>query len=227
MWYHQYVYDHEARTLIGRFEELYREGAAKGLDAWHQDALDVREDVALAEYAVADVRGDLLLRTVVDLGCGKGVLARRLFADVDSYLGIDVSETAVTTARLSFPTMEFVQSNVQTGEDLLRVVSQRFATDLDLFFCCQTLSFMDDWSGILEYATRRFKAIVIVLYLPPDPIGYIKSFGSLIDEVGRNFSEIRCRFSPSGTHLAISGRCARACDKSVDEWIDRQAALIA
>lgn len=227
MWYHQYVYDHESRKLIGQFEDLYREGATNGLDAWHQDALDVREDVALAQCAVAEVRVDRPLRTVVDLGCGKGVLARHLFADVERYLGIDVSETAVATARSSFPTMEFVQSNVQTGEDLSRVVSHRCATDLDLFFCCQTLSFMDDWSGILEQATRSFKAVVVVLYLPPNPIGHIKSFGSLVDEVGRNFSEISCRFSPSGSHLAISGRCVRPSDDAVDESHDRHVALIA
>jgi hypothetical protein len=49
MWYHKYVYDERSRTLVGEFEELYRDGAHKGLDAWHQDSLSLREDVVIAE----------------------------------------------------------------------------------------------------------------------------------------------------------------------------------
>lgn len=217
MWYQKYVYDQSSRTLIGRFEDLYREGAATGLDAWHQDALDAREDVELARFALTDIRGNRRLRTVLDLGCGKGVLAHYLFADAERYIGIDVSDTAVVTARANFSSMEFVQSDIQTGEDLLRVISECHATNLDLFFCSQTLSFMEDWKGILEQVARSFEAVVVVLYLPPNPIGYIKSFGNLVDEVGRNFSEINCRFSPSRTHLAITGRCAQVNDVVTDD----------
>jgi len=209
MWYHQFVYDADARKLIGKFEELYRDGDEKGLDAWHQDALDLREDVVIAKSILGSMNSGRPVRTVVDLGCGKGVLAQHLFADADRYVGIDISETAVESARRSFPEMEFVCADVQTGKDLADVVLKHSADNFDLFFSSQTLSFMNDWRGIIEQATENFRSVLIVLYLPPDPIGYIKSFGGLIDEVWRNFEGIRCSFSPSGSHIAISGQSAR------------------
>lgn len=209
MWYHQFVYDADSRKLIGKFEELYRDGAEKGLDAWHQDALELREDVVIAKSILGSMTSGRPVRTVVDLGCGKGVLAQHLFADVDRYLGIDISETAVETAQRNFPGMEFIHADVQTGEDLAELVSSKSANNFDLFFSSQTLSFMNDWRGIIEQATENFRSVLIVLYLPPDPIGYIKSFGGLVDEVWRNFEGIRCSFSPSGSHIAISGQSAR------------------
>jgi 2-polyprenyl-3-methyl-5-hydroxy-6-metoxy-1,4-benzoquinol methylase len=209
MWYHQFVYDADSRKLIGKFEELYRDGAEKGLDAWHQDALDLREDVVIAKSILGSMNSGRPVRTVVDLGCGKGVLAQHLFRDADRYVGIDISETAVETAQRNFPGMEFIHADVQTGEDLAELVSSKSANNFDLFFSSQTLSFMQDWRGIIEQATENFRSLLIVLYLPPDPIGYIKSFGGLVDEMWRNFEAIRCSFSPSGSHIAISGQSAR------------------
>jgi SAM-dependent methyltransferase len=209
MWYHQFVYDAESRKLIGKFEELYRDGAEKGLDAWHQDALDLREDVVIAKSILSSMNSGRPVRTVVDLGCGKGVLAQHLFRDADRYVGIDISETAVETAQRNFPGMEFIHGDVQTGEDLADLVSSQSANNFDLFFSSQTLSYMQDWRGIIEQATENFRSVLIVLYLPPDPIGYIKSFGGLVDEVWRNFEGIRCSFSTSGSHIAISGQSAR------------------
>jgi 2-polyprenyl-3-methyl-5-hydroxy-6-metoxy-1,4-benzoquinol methylase len=209
MWYHQFVYDADSRKLIGKFEELYRNGAEKGLDAWHQDALELREDVVIAKSILGSMTSGRPVRTVVDLGCGKGVLAQHLFRDADRYVGIDISETAVETAQRNFPGMEFIHADVQTGEDLAELVSSKSANNFDLFFSSQTLSYMQDWRGIIEQATENFRSLLIVLYLPPDPIGYIKSFGGLVDEVWRNFEGIRCSFSPSGSHIAISGQSAR------------------
>ncbi|NBR18690.1 MAG: class I SAM-dependent methyltransferase [Gammaproteobacteria bacterium] len=209
MWYHQFVYDADSRKLIGKFEELYRDGAEKGLDAWHQDALELREDVVIAKSVLGSMTSGRPVRTVVDLGCGKGVLAQHLFRDADRYVGIDISETAVETAQRNFPGMEFIHADVQTGEDLAELVSSKSANNFDLFFSSQTLSYMQDWRGIIEQATENFRSLLIVLYLPPDPIGYIKSFGGLVDEVWRNFEGIRCSFSPSGSHIAISGQSAR------------------
>ena len=214
MWYHQFVYDADSRKLIGKFEELYRDGAEKGLDAWHKDALELREDVVIAKSILGSMNRGRPVRTVVDLGCGKGVLAQHLFADADRYVGIDISETAVESARRNFPKMEFVCADVQTGKDLAYVVLKHSADNFDLFFSSQTLSFMNDWRGIIEQAAENFRSVLIVLYLPPDPIGYIKSFGGLVDEVWRNFEGIRCSFSPSGSHIAISGQSARMCSTS-------------
>jgi SAM-dependent methyltransferase len=210
MWYHKYVYDERSRTLVGEFEELYRDGAHKGLDAWHQDSLSLREDVVIADAMLASMNDGRVFRTVVDLGCGKGVLAHHLFSGMNRYVGIDVSETAVSTARQRFPTMEFVLADIQTGHDLSEVISKCDLVDRDLFFSCQTLSFMHDWKGIIEEVTKSFTSVLIILYVPANPIGYIKSFGGLVDEVGRNFGEISCMYSTSGSHIAISGQSLRS-----------------
>jgi SAM-dependent methyltransferase len=210
MWYHKYVYDEKSRTLIGEFEELYRNGALKGLDAWHQDSLSLREDVVIADAMLASMNDGRVFRTVVDLGCGKGVLADHLFSNTKRYVGIDVSETAVLTARERFPNMEFVLADIQTSHDLSEVISKCHLVDRDLFFSCQTLSFMHDWKGIIEEVTKSFTTVLIILYIPDNPIGYIKSFGGLVDEVGRNFGEISCMYSASGSHIAISGQSLRS-----------------
>ncbi|HEX7116801.1 MAG TPA: class I SAM-dependent methyltransferase [Steroidobacter sp.] len=96
------------------WESQYRHG--------HWDLLaDTRE---LARYSV--LAGYVLLyprARVLDVGCGDGLLALRLNGSYQSYLGIDLSETAIERARARVPSSRarFLQANAET-----RVPSGRF-----------------------------------------------------------------------------------------------------
>ena len=209
MWYHKYVYDSESQKLIGEFEKLYQEGEREGLDAWHQDSLATREDVLIAQSMLSDLKSSESIAGIIDIGCGKGTLAHHLFPTAKNYLGIDVSATAISAARQNFPNMNFVRADVQNGQDLADLVSHRFVGELDLVFSCQTLSFVNDWKSVVELSAKLSRALLVVLYLPSNPIGRVKSFGELVDEFWRNFEKIQCTFSVSASHIAISGVSGR------------------
>lgn len=206
MWYHEFVYDIPRRQFLGRFEELYKDERTRRLDAWHQDALGDRDDVRLAQSVLDDVKASDRVRTVLDIGCGKGTLADHLFSDCESYVGIDVSKTAVEIASMRYPAMRFVEADIQDGADLSRVLKRTHINELDLFFSIQTLSYISNWQDVIRRASEVSRTVLILLYLPPNPIGFVKSFDELIDEVAHVCGSVSCSFTPSGTHIAVLGR---------------------
>src|SRR5712671_6877920 len=115
--YHKYVFDTEARQMVGRFEEMYAAEDRDGFDSWH--SYDVRQLrlrlplVFLADYNFSNV---------LDVGCGKGAAAQFLKRQNNRVLGIDMSPTAVAKAQATFPDIEFRCMNAQD----IRSLGERF-----------------------------------------------------------------------------------------------------
>jgi len=101
-------------------------------------------------------------RTIVDLGCGEGVVAgeiRRVLPDV-RYVGIDASGEAIRMARASNPGFEFHQGDILEGQPEGAVA--------DLALCVEVLEHLDQ----PDLALERIAAVTsdyVVVSVPWEP----------------------------------------------------------
>lgn len=148
---------------------------------------------------------ELRPETILDLGCGEGLVAReigRRLPDVH-YVGIDLSEEAVRTARAMNPDFEFHQGSI---------LEKSTDTELsDLVLCVEVLEHLDRPDLGLDRiaASTREHAIISVPWEPYFRLGnflrgkYLGSWGNhpehvqqfsptrLRDLVSTRFSEVR------------------------------------
>lgn len=179
--YHPYVFDPAARQFVGRFEDMYRAESGEGFDSWHQD--DLRN---LSKQVALTVLAQYSFSRVLDLGCGKGAFTQFLKRQNTEVVAVDLSETALGVARARYPDIAFVHADVAVpGFDWATL-----GVDFDLVVTLETLSYIESWRRLLAQLARIARFALVVLYLPDDPIGFIKSFDDLVGEFGSHFSII-------------------------------------
>jgi len=177
MGYHRYVFDDEARTFVGRFEEMYRGEQEQGFDSWHQeDARNLTRRLCLTLLDETNFAG------ILDVGCGKGAFTHRLKKRNNRVVGIDISPTALETAKGRFDDVEFVQADLVRDLDALNRLG-----NFDLVVCLETLSYLENWRDVIERFSQIAGHCLIALYLPENPIGFVKTAGDLAAEFARHF----------------------------------------
>jgi ubiquinone/menaquinone biosynthesis C-methylase UbiE len=171
--YHRFVYDEDRRVLVGEFEEMYRQEIVEGFDSWHQEDLSPNwRGLVLALICAHEPR------SILDVGCGKGVFTARFCAD--RILGLDVSETALAKARERVPHGEFRRLRAEEIDS----IGEHF----DLAVCLEMLSYVQEWRRFLDELSTVARRLVVSLYLPPTPpIGYITSFDELREGIGQQW----------------------------------------
>ncbi|MEC7521321.1 MAG: class I SAM-dependent methyltransferase [Myxococcota bacterium] len=92
-------------------------------------------------------------RTVVDLGCGEGMVARRLSGDID-YLGLELNPVAVEVARREVPAMRFEVA------DIVRRAPERDWADVAL--CLEVLEHLDDPEPAVARIAEWTRGVAIV-----------------------------------------------------------------
>jgi SAM-dependent methyltransferase len=148
---------------------------------------------------------ELRPRTILDLGCGEGLVAREIGKRLPNvhYVGIDLSEEALCTAREINPTFEFRQGSI---------LERSRDTELsDLAICVEVLEHLERPDLGLDRiaASTREHALISVPWEPYFRLGnflrgkYLGSWGnhpehvqqfsptSLRDLVSTRFSEVR------------------------------------
>lgn len=172
--WHPYVFDTDRRRFVGEFEAMYQAEAQQGFDSWHQS------DPRLLQAKIAGLLLDeITYRSVLDLGCGKGAFTAQLKRRDNRVTGLDASETAIAAARASFPDVDWVCA---PAEDYLEQ-----AGPVDLIVMREVLSYLERWREVIAACARRSTYCLIGLFLPPDPIGFVKSHDELNAELERHF----------------------------------------
>ena len=161
--YHPFVF-HEGR-FVGEFEEMYAAGAREGFDPWEQDTADARHE-EIAALRPEDVR------TILDLGCGKGTLTARLAVGCERAVAYDVSPTAIRIAGERYPWIDFRLLDRPLADEL---AGQRF----DLACAFELLSYLRDWRDAVAVLAEHADQLLISLYLPSEPAGFVSSFDEL------------------------------------------------
>jgi ubiquinone/menaquinone biosynthesis C-methylase UbiE len=194
--YHKYVFDSERRKFVGRFEDMYAAENDEGFDSWHErDIRMLRKRISL------EILNDYAFASVLDVGCGKGTFTHLLKRANNTVVGVDGSSNAIAKARASFPEIEFFQLDVHD----LGTMGRSF----DAVVIMAVFAYVDDWPTVLQQAAKMTRWIYVAEFIPPDPIGFVKSVDQLVEEVGRAF-EIRTKVVVDDVHCMLLGEVRQA-----------------
>lgn len=179
--YHPYVFDTANRSFVGKFDEMYQAEQQAGFDSWHQD--DLRH---LTKRICLDLLADYNFSKVLDIGCGKGAFTQNLKRQNNHVIAVDVSETALKVAQARYPDIQFVQADVARADFKVGSVGDAF----DLVTCLETLSYVERWPALLEQFAHVGRYALIALFVPDQPIGFVKSIEDLITAFSSHFEGI-------------------------------------
>ena len=186
--YHKYVLDPVKRSFVGDFEQMYQDEIKDGFDSWHQE--DTRQ--LNREIALSILKG-WNFKSVLDIGCGKGGLTHVLKRNNNQVRGIDISATAIDTARFRYPDIKFDVVDVNAPNLLIETLNgSKVIGDacVDLVFTSETLSYLENWEDILNTISGHTRYLLISLFLPDNPILFVKSPEKLEKAVSKNFEII-------------------------------------
>ena len=112
---------------------------------------------------------------------------------------MDVSPTAIEKARERAPEIDF---RVGTTDDVEEVAPGPF----DLIVAMEVLSYVEDWRNAIDTLARLGERLYVSLYIPPNPIGFVKTFDDLRDEVSKRFGEIETDVMVNGEQILLLAR---------------------
>lgn len=179
--YHKYVFDIENRKFVGAFEEMYQNENKENFDSWHQE--DSRQ---LQRKIDLDILENYNFNKIVDIGCGKGAFTHLLKKANNKVLGIDISQTAINIVSERFADIDFVCSDVNIKGNFKKLISD-WGGAVDLVFTSEVLSYIKNWKGLLEEISTCSLYFMVSLYIPENPIGYVKSEKELVNEIAKYF----------------------------------------
>jgi len=179
--YHKYVFDIENRRFVGQFEKMYQAELRDKFDSWHQD--DTRQLQRKIDLLILEQYN---FKTIIDIGCGKGTFTH-LFKNKNNYvLGIDISETAIKIARERYPDIDFLSCNISNINNYLKLLDN-FRGGVELVVCSEVLSYLSNWRELIQAISMTTRFFLVSLYLPFDPIGFVKSAEELKSEIMKYF----------------------------------------
>ena len=177
--YHKYVFDEKNRRFVGKFEEMYRAERQEGFDSWHQeDRRSLKNQICLAILNQYNFHG------ILDVGCGKGAFTHLLKKANNQVHGIDISETAVNIARTRYPDIDF------SSVDLAGAAYQDlpfFQRSYDVTIFMEILSYLPNWQEVLQSFAGLSQYILVSLFIPESPVGFVKSREGLLAAVQKHY----------------------------------------
>ena len=171
--YHKYVFNEKNRQFVGQFENMYQEEQIKGFDSWHQE--DSRK---LSRKISHEILSRYNFKLIIDIGSGKGDSTHLLKKHNNLVVGFDISRTAVSLARSRFPDIIFEEvdaNDINTFTARCEDIVSRLGDGIDLVYSAECLSYIEQWRKLVESLSCRTKYLMIVLYIPNNPIGFVKS----------------------------------------------------
>ena len=153
-------------------------------DSWHQ------EDTRLNRKVALNLLDNYNFKTIIDIGSGKGALTHQLKKLNNNVIGIDISPSAVDIARARFPDICFEVvdvNNLECFQDFLAKNLNPPSSIVDLVFTAECLSYVKNWKELISWLRFRTRYLLIVLYIPEDPIGFVKSSSELEAQIASHF----------------------------------------
>ena len=100
--------------LVGEFEQMYQDFE----DPWEQT---LHETNASEKIICVNLIKRFSLNNIIELGCGFGHLTNQVSKVCDSVLGVDISPTAINTAKKKYKDCKFEVSNFSNFEKIKTV----------------------------------------------------------------------------------------------------------
>jgi len=159
---------------------MYRAELSECFDSWHQE--DSRQIQRKVDLAILD---GYCFKKILDIGCGKGALTHLLKKANNEVLAVDVSETALKFAKERYPDICFETADVSSIQVLRSIFSKLGRTDL--VFTSEVFSYIENWREVIDELSKHTDYFLISLYLPSNPIGYVKSENDLVEVISQKF----------------------------------------
>jgi trans-aconitate methyltransferase len=144
---------------------MYQQEDIQHFDSWFQDDMN-----HMTKKLALTILSGYNFNSVVDFGCGKGTFTNLLKKNNNNVIGVDISETAILKAKAKYPFIDF-----QVGD--AGIFSQM--PPVDLVVAIEVFSYVENWKEIFEMISKRSSYFFIAAYIPPSPIGFIKSMDEL------------------------------------------------
>jgi len=173
--YHKYVFNVKKRKYVGKFEKMYQSEEKENFDSWNQEDM-----THLGKQICQTILAWYNFNSILDLGCGKGTFTHLLRKSNNYIVGIDLSKTAIKKAKIKYKNVNFICSSVYN------YLKKR--KNWDLIVAIELFSYLKNWKEIIKLTTKRTKYFFIALYLPEKPIGFVKSFDELKNEINKYFN---------------------------------------
>lgn len=175
--YHKYVFDKKNHKFIGAFEEMYRNEDKENFDSWFQN--DVTHLSKQVSFIIIQRYN---FNSILDIGCGTGAFTQFLKKKNNRVVGVDISESAIKKAKSKYRDIEFFPLSAEDALDS----KDRW----DLIVIKEALSYLKNWPKLILKASGKTHYLFISLYLPPNPIGFVKDFTELKKIFSKNFEII-------------------------------------
>jgi len=173
--YHDYVFDTKARRLIGDFDAMYKAEDAGEFDSWQErDLRPLRKQIAL------DILEQQNFNSILEIGCGKGTLTHLLKKINNTIVATDIAPSAITKARASYPDIDF---RVMSAD-----AASRLPGPFDLTLVMGAFAYVERWKECLANFPASATHCLIAEYIPPNPIGFVKSGEELQAEFASYFA---------------------------------------
>jgi 2-polyprenyl-3-methyl-5-hydroxy-6-metoxy-1,4-benzoquinol methylase len=203
-----------------RMSSVDSSAARRAYDAWHMGAEsgDATADTPWHEllYRHLEPSRDLEGRTVLEIGCGRGELARRLTEQPHAparYIGADFADTAVRFARrrTADPT-----AAAWALADMQRIGLR--SASFDTVISCETIEHLPDPAAALREVARVLKPGGRLFLTTPNYFGLTGAYRIYLRASGRRYTEGGqpiCRFTAlprTAWWIRRAGLRIQACD---------------
>lgn len=205
--YHKYVFDIKNKRFVGKFEEMYKNEPKEGYDSWGQDGCD-RD---LLKKVSLTLTQDYNFGVIVDMGCGKGNFTRLLKKRNNRVVGIDISKTALKLARQRYSDVDFIHLDINRTQDLDSFFA-KVGGVVDLVVASEVLSYVEKWKTVFDIIAKHTRYILVTLFIPDNPIGFVKSEEELVREIEKRFELIEWITFRNRNAAIILGRRKRCRD---------------
>ncbi|MEM4396798.1 MAG: methyltransferase [Candidatus Woesearchaeota archaeon] len=172
---------------------MYKNELNFGYDAWYQE--DLRH---IQRHVILNLLNQYNFDIIFDIGCGKGLLTHLLKKKNNTVIGIDISKTAIKQAKTRYPDIKWLNIDVSDKNKLIKVYKKYKNNKIKkwkvLTLYIDILSYLKNWKELIEISSNFSGYILVSLYIPKDPIGFVKNFEEL-ESVILNFyslEEIIC-----------------------------------
>ena len=127
---------------------------------------------------------------ILDFGCGKGAFTHLLKKRNNHVYGLDISETAIEKAKATYG--HDIKFETIKGNDFSRFINSCVGEwgGVDLTVCLETLSYIKEWRDVIGDISSFSRYFYVGLYIPDDPIGFVKSRDDLLAELATYFDTI-------------------------------------
>jgi trans-aconitate methyltransferase len=173
--YHKYVFDTDKRVFVGDFNEMYRQEEQQQFDSWDQENM-----LHLAKQISLVLINRYNFSSILDYGCGKGHFSSLLKKKNNKVTGIDISSVAIEKAKARFPSINFMVA------DQTKFLAE-YKEKHDLIIAMEVLSYIENWKSLLNRFADLTSHLLLTLYIPENPIGFVKTFTELRMEVEKHF----------------------------------------